>query len=146
MGKRKKTAVGPIRMLLKAIFDMESSGENEASTSRSRNSIHKMSMDMNAKKETMVPMVVTGGSDGGGNKAMSQEDQFEFMNAETRNKKNWEMSVRDNILKSNFVGVAFVKCNRIEKLCLCDHREIIDFEGTRNRVSDSVEREHNESF
>lgn len=133
-------------MLLKAIFDMESSGENEASTSRSRNSIHKMSMDMNAKKETMVPMVVTGGSDGEGNKAMSQEDQFEFMNAETRNKKNWEMSVRDNILKSNFVGVAFVKCNHVEKLCLCDHREIIDFEGTRNRVSDSVEREHNESF
>ena len=133
-------------MLLKAIFDMESSGENEASTSRSRNSIHKMSMDMNAKKETMVPMVVTGGSDGEGNKAMSQEDQFEFMNAETRNKKNWGMSVRDNILKSNFVGVAFVKCNHIEKLCLCGHREIIDFEGTRNRVSDSVEREHNESF
>ena len=135
-----------IKTLLKAIFDMESSGENEASTSRSRGSIHKMSMDLNSKKETMVPMVVTGGSDGGSSKSMGQEDQFEFINAETRNKKNWEMSVRDSILKSNIVGVVFVNGYFIEKLCICDHSEIVDFEGARNRVSDSVERKHNELF
>lgn len=125
---------------------MESSGESEASTSRSRGSIHKMSMDVNSMKETMVPMVVTGGSDGGSSKSMGQEDQFEFINAETRNKKNWEMSVRDNILKSNIVGVVIVNSYFIEKLCICDHSEIVDFEGARNRVSDSVERKHNELF
>lgn len=125
---------------------MESSGKNENSTSRSRGSIHKMSMDVNSMKETMVPMVVTGGSDGGGSKSMSQEDQLEFVNAETRNKKNWEMSVRDNILKSNIVGVVFVTGYFIEKLCICDNSEIVDFEGTRNRVSDSVERKYSELF
>lgn len=126
--KGRKRTTGPIKSLLKAIYDIELSKKNDSSATRSRGSIHKMSMDLNSVKETILPMVATGGSDVGGNKGKNQEEQFEFINAETRNKKNWEMSVRDNLLKSNIVCVLLF-CH-VEKLRLCSFSEIQDLEGS----------------
>lgn len=113
-------------MLLKTILKMELGQENDSSTSRRRGSINKMSMDLNAVKESMLPMVATGGSDAGGSKTESQEDLFEFINAETRNKKNWEMSVRDNLLKSNLVSVlvVFLSCRKTQHMLYWSSRRL----------------------
>ena len=66
----------------------------------------------------------------------SNYDQFEFLNSETRKKRNSDIAVRQVLLKARIVGnELFVLL--LEEYCLCDHDSIEDLEGTRNCFVDS---------
>ena len=66
----------------------------------------------------------------------SNDDQFEFLNSETRKKRNSDIAVRQVLLKARIVGIELFFLF-LEEYCLCDHDSIEDIEGTRNCFIDS---------
>lgn len=66
----------------------------------------------------------------------SNSDQFEFLNSETRKKRNSDVAVRQVLLKARIVrNISYFIC--LEEYCICYHDSIKDFEGARNCVINS---------
>lgn len=91
---------GSIKTVLKSLHSIACrSDKARALRSKSRN----VSFDVNSTNEPIIPLVVTGASEKSAGKSEELEDQFEFLNADTRIMKNYETTVRQILTKSNIV-------------------------------------------
>ena len=91
---------GSIKSVLKSLHSMTSrSGKERVLRSNSRN----MSFDVNSTNESTIPLVATGASEKNAGKSEELENQFEFLNADTRIMKNYETTARQILTKSNIV-------------------------------------------